>query len=107
MYLLSRKTKSLRVKMVLSGEGADEVFGGYLHFHAAPDDASFHAETVNRVKNLHYADCLRANKSTMASGVEARVPFPDNKYLVFAMNIRPCDKRPNGNMGKVHFAQGV
>lgn len=79
MFLLSRKIKAMGVKMVLSGEGADEIFGGYLYFHAAPDKEAFHAETVRRVKNLHLADCLRANKSTAAWGVEARVPFLDKE----------------------------
>jgi asparagine synthase (glutamine-hydrolysing) len=79
MFLLSRKIKALGVKMVLSGEGSDEIFGGYLYFHAAPDRKAFHEETVRRVKNLHLADCLRANKSTSAWGVEARVPFLDKQ----------------------------
>ena len=79
MFLLSRKIKAMGVKMVLSGEGADEIFGGYLYFHAAPDKEAFHAETVRRVKHLHLADCLRANKSTAAWGVEARVPFLDKE----------------------------
>ena len=79
MFLLSRKIKAMGVKMVLSGEGSDEIFGGYLYFHAAPDKESFHEETVRRVKNLHLADCLRANKSTAAWGVEARVPFLDKQ----------------------------
>ncbi len=79
MYLLSRKIKAMGVKMVLSGEGSDEIFGGYLYFHAAPDKAAFHGECVNRVKNLHLSDCLRANKSTSAWGVEARVPFLDKE----------------------------
>lgn len=79
MFLLSRKIKALGVKMVLSGEGSDEIFGGYLYFHAAPDPKAFHEETVRRVKNLHTADCLRANKSTAAWGVEARVPFLDKQ----------------------------
>ena len=79
MFLLSRKIKALGVKMVLSGEGSDEIFGGYLYFHAAPDPRAFHHETVARVKNLHLADCLRANKSTAAWGVEARVPFLDQE----------------------------
>ncbi|KAF9168681.1 asparagine synthetase [Actinomortierella ambigua] len=92
MYLLSRKIKAMGVKMVLSGEGADEIFGGYLYFHAAPDAASFHQENVSRVKNLHYADCLRANKSTMAWGVEARVPFLDKAFLEVALNINPEEK---------------
>ena len=79
MFLLSRKIKAMGVKMVLSGEGSDEIFGGYLYFHAAPDKQSFHQETIRRVQNLHFADCLRANKSTAAWGVEARVPFLDKK----------------------------
>lgn len=79
MFLLSRKIKAMGVKMVLSGEGSDEIFGGYLYFHAAPDKRAFHEETVRRVKNLHLSDCLRANKSTAAWGVEARVPFLDKE----------------------------
>jgi asparagine synthase (glutamine-hydrolysing) len=92
MFLLSRKIKAFGVKMVLSGEGSDEIFGGYLYFHAAPDKKAFHEETVRRVKNLHLADCLRANKSTSAWGVEARVPFLDKKFLDVAMNIDPQEK---------------
>ncbi|TRM61921.1 nucleophile aminohydrolase [Schizophyllum amplum] len=92
MYLLSRKIKAMGVKMVLSGEGSDEVFGGYLYFHAAPDATSFHQECVRRVKNLHTSDCLRANKSTMAWGLEARVPFLDKSFLETAMNIDPKEK---------------
>lgn len=87
MYLLSRKIKAMGVKMVLSGEGSDEIFGGYLYFHAAPDADSFHQECVRRVKNLHTADCLRANKSTMAWGLEARVPFLDKAFLDISMDI--------------------
>ena len=79
MFLLARKIKAMGVKMVLSGEGSDEIFGGYLYFHAAPDKKAFHEETVRRVKNLHLSDCLRANKSTSAWGVEARVPFLDKQ----------------------------
>lgn len=79
MFLLSRKIKAMGIKMVLSGEGSDEIFGGYLYFHAAPDKEEFHEECVRRVKNLHLADCLRANKSTAAWGVEARVPFLDKQ----------------------------
>ena len=92
MFLLSRKIKAMGVKMVLSGEGSDEVFGGYLYFHAAPGRKAFHEETVRRVKNLHLADCLRANKSTSAWGVEARVPFLDKQFLDVAMNIDPAEK---------------
>ncbi|KAK2466985.1 hypothetical protein APHAL10511_001243 [Amanita phalloides] len=92
MYLLSRKIKATGVKMVLSGEGSDEIFGGYLYFHAAPDSKSFHVETVKRVKDLHTSDCLRANKSTMAWGLEARVPFLDKAFLEVAMNIDPKEK---------------
>ncbi|KAF9246211.1 hypothetical protein BU15DRAFT_39733 [Melanogaster broomeanus] len=92
MYLLSRKVKAMGVKMVLSGEGSDEIFGGYLYFHAAPDNVSFHQECVRRVKNLHTADCLRANKSTMAWGLEARVPFLDKAFLDVALNIDAKEK---------------
>lgn len=87
MYLLSRKIKAMGVKMVLSGEGSDEIFGGYLYFHAAPNAEDFHRELIKRVKNLNTADCLRANKSTMAWGLEARVPFLDKKFLDVCMNI--------------------
>ena len=80
------------VKMVLSGEGSDEIFGGYLYFHAAPDKDEFHAETVRRIKNLHLSDCLRANKSTAAWGVEARVPFLDKEFLEVAMAVDPKEK---------------
>ena len=92
MYLLSRKIKALGVKMVLSGEGSDEIFGGYLYFHNAPNKDEFHKETVRRVKNLHLADCLRANKSTSAWGLEARVPFLDKQFLEVAMNVDPAEK---------------
>lgn len=92
MYLLSRKVKAMGVKMVLSGEGADEIFGGYLYFHYAPTAAELHQETVSRVKNLHTSDCLRANKSTMAWGLEARVPFLDKEFLDIAMNLDPALK---------------
>ncbi|ORY09398.1 asparagine synthetase [Clohesyomyces aquaticus] len=92
MFLLSRKIKALGVKMVLSGEGSDEIFGGYLYFHNAPDKAAFHKETIRRVQNLHLADCLRANKSTSAWGVEARVPFLDKAFLNVSMNTDPSEK---------------
>lgn len=101
MYLLSRKIKAQGVKMVLSGEGSDEVFGGYLYFGNAPSQEEFHEETVKRVKNLHLADCLRANKSTMAWGVEARVPFLDKEFLEVSMNIDVAEKLiGNGRMEK-------
>lgn len=89
MYLLSRKIKAQGVKMVLSGEGSDEIFGGYLYFADAPDAAEFHAECIGRVKNLHLADNLRANKSTMAWGLEARIPFLDKAFLEVVMNTDP------------------
>lgn len=90
MYLLSRKIKAMGVKMVLSGEGSDEIYGGYLYFHAAPDKKAFHEETVRRIKNLHTADCLRANKSTSAWGLEARVPFLDKEV---STKVDLCDER--------------
>lgn len=92
MYLLSRKIKAMGVKMVLSGEGSDEIFGGYLYFHQAPDAKALHDETVSRVSKLHLADNLRANKSTMAWGLEARVPFLDVDFLEVAMNVDPEEK---------------
>ncbi|KAL8700999.1 MAG: hypothetical protein Q9201_005140 [Fulgogasparrea decipioides] len=92
MFLLSRKIKAMGVKMVLSGEGSDEIFGGYLYFHAAPSKEAFHEENVRRIKNLHLSDCLRANKSTAAWGVEARVPFLDREFIENAMNIDPAEK---------------
>ncbi|KAL4906450.1 hypothetical protein BDW74DRAFT_150390 [Aspergillus multicolor] len=92
MYLLSRKIKAYGVKMVLSGEGSDEIFGGYLYFHAAPNKEEFHRETVRRVKNLHLADCLRANKSTSAWGLEARVPFLDKEFIETSMAVDPQEK---------------
>ncbi|ROV93734.1 hypothetical protein VSDG_06949 [Cytospora chrysosperma] len=92
MYLLSRKIKAMGIKMVLSGEGSDEIFGGYLYFGHAPDKESFHEECVRRIKNLHLADCLRANKSTSAWGLEARVPFLDKEFLEVSMDIDPADK---------------
>lgn len=87
MYLMARKIKAMGVKMVLSGEGADEIFGGYLYFHKAPDARAFHEETVRKLDNLHLFDCLRANKSMAAWGVEARVPFLDREFLDVAMGF--------------------
>ncbi len=89
MYLLARVIKSMGIKMVLSGEGADEIFGGYLYFHKAPDARSFHEETVRKIGRLHLYDCLRANKSLAAWGVEGRVPFLDKEFLDTAMRINP------------------
>lgn len=87
MYLMARKIRAMGVKMVLSGEGADEIFGGYLYFHKAPNSKEFFEETVRKIENLHLYDCLRANKSTAAWGVEARVPFLDREFLDVAMSI--------------------
>lgn len=92
MYLLARVIKSMGIKMVLSGEGADEVFGGYLYFHKAPDAKAFHEETVRKLGKLHLYDCLRANKSLCAWGVEGRVPFLDKEFLDVAMRLTPEDK---------------
>ena len=92
MYLLARVIKSMGIKMVLSGEGADEVFGGYLYFHKAPDARAFHEETVRKLSKLHLYDCLRANKSLSAWGVEGRVPFLDKEFLNVAMRLNPAVK---------------
>ena len=92
MYLLARVIKSMGIKMVLSGEGADEVFGGYLYFHKAPNSKEFHNETVRKISKLHLYDCLRANKSLAAWGIEGRVPFLDKDFLDVAMSINPKDK---------------
>lgn len=89
MYLMARLIKATGVKMVLSGEGADEIFGGYLYFHKAPNKSEFHEETVRKLQDLHMYDCLRANKSTNAWGVEARVPFLDRDFLQVAMKMDP------------------
>lgn len=89
MYLLARFIKSMGIKMVLSGEGADEVFGGYLYFHKAPSAKDFHEETVRKLGKLHWYDCLRANKSLSAWGVEGRVPFLDKEFLDIAMRLNP------------------
>ena len=101
MYLLARVIKSMGVKMVLSGEGADEIFGGYLYFHKAPDAKAFHEETVRKISKLHLYDCLRANKSLAAWGVEGRVPFLDKEFMDVAMRLNPEDKMTgNGRMEK-------
>jgi asparagine synthase (glutamine-hydrolysing) len=92
MFLMARKIRAMGIKMVLSGEGADEIFGGYLYFHKAPDPRAFHEETVRKLSRLHSYDCLRANKAMAAWGVEARVPFLDRDFLDVAMRINPADK---------------
>ena len=97
MYLLARVIKSMGIKMVLSGEGADEVFGGYLYFHKAPDARAFHEETVRKLGKLHLYDCLRANKSLSAWGVEGRVPFLDKEFLDVAMRLNPASKMCPGS----------
>jgi asparagine synthase (glutamine-hydrolysing) len=96
MYLMARVIKSMGIKMVLSGEGADELFGGYLYFHKAPNAKEFHEETVRKLNKLHMYDCLRANKSLAAWGIEGRVPFLDKEFMDVAMRINPRDKMING-----------
>ena len=101
MYLMARAIKSLGIKMVLSGEGADELFGGYLYFHKAPNAKEFHEETVRKLDKLHQYDCLRANKSLAAWGIEGRVPFLDKEFIDIAMGINPEDKMiKNGRIEK-------
>jgi len=92
MYLMARAIKALGIKMVLSGEGADELFGGYLYFHKAPNEREFHEETVRKLEKLHQYDCLRANKSLAAWGIEGRVPFLDKEFIEVAMRLNPKDK---------------
>ena len=92
MFLMARAIKSLGIKMVLSGEGADELFGGYLYFHKAPTAKDFHEETVRKLEKLHQYDCLRANKSLAAWGIEGRVPFLDKEFMDVAMRLNPQDK---------------
>jgi asparagine synthase (glutamine-hydrolysing) len=101
MYLMARVIKSMGIKMVLSGEGADEIFGGYLYFHKAPNARAFHEETVRKLSKLHLYDCLRANKSLAAWGVEGRVPFLDKTFMDVAMRLNPEDKMAkDGKMEK-------
>ena len=104
MYLLARVIKSMGIKMVLSGEGADEIFGGYLYFHKAPTAKDFHEETVRKLSKLYMYDCLRANKSLSAWGVEGRVPFLDKEFLDVAMRTNPtakmCGPKKSGDSGK-------
>ncbi|MCW9015621.1 MAG: asparagine synthase B, partial [Kangiellaceae bacterium] len=103
MFLMARKIKSMGIKMVLSGEGADEIFGGYLYFHKAPNAKEFHEETVRKLERLHMFDCLRANKAMAAWGVEARVPFLDRKFLDASMSISPEAKMCGGGKIEKHI----
>ena len=106
MYLLARVIKSMGIKMVLSGEGADEIFGGYLYFHKAPDARAFHEETVRKLSKLYLYDCLRANKSLAAWGVEGRVPFLDKEFLDVAMRLNPEAKMcPGKTIEKKSYAK--
>ncbi|KAG1338028.1 Asparagine synthetase [glutamine-hydrolyzing] [Cocos nucifera] len=101
MFLMSRKIKALGVKMVISGEGSDEIFGGYLYFHKAPNKEEFHRETCHKIKALHQYDCLRANKATSAWGLEARVPFLDKEFINVAMSIDPESKMIKPDLGRI------
>ena len=103
MYLLARRIKAMGVKMVLSGEGSDEIFGGYLYFHKAPSAEAFHAETVRKLDDLHNYDCLRANKAMLAWGVEARVPFLDLEFLDVAMGIDAVAKMSGSGRMEKHL----
>ena len=96
MFLLARAIKAMGIKMVLSGEGADEIFGGYLYFHKAPTAKDFHEENVRKLDKLHMYDCLRANKSLASWGIEGRVPFLDKEFMDVAMRLNPQDKMING-----------
>ena len=101
MYLMARRIKAMGIKMVFTGEGADEIFGGYLYFHKAPDARELHAETVRKLDGLHLFDVLRANKSMAAWGIEARVPFLDREFLDVAMAFDPEEKMvKNGRIEK-------
>jgi len=106
MYLMARAIKAMGIKMVLSGEGADEIFGGYLYFHKAPNAKEFHDETVRKLGKLHLYDCLRANKALAAWGVEGRVPFLDKEFLDVAMRLNPADKMCRGRILKTADAHG-
>lgn len=108
MFLLARRIKAMGVKMVLSGEGSDEIFGGYLYFHKAPDARQFHEELVRKLDALHTYDCLRANKSMMAWGVEPRVPFLDREFLDVAMRFDAAHKMiDRGSVGYQRMEKGV
>src|SRR5688572_21249397 len=103
MYLMARRIRAMGVKMVLSGEGADEIFGGYLYFHRAPDARAFHEETIRKLDRLHLYDCLRANKAMAAWGVEARVPFLDKEFMDVAMSISPAAKMAGSGRMEKHI----
>ncbi|MFZ5951496.1 MAG: asparagine synthase B [Candidatus Rifleibacteriota bacterium] len=106
MYLMARYIRAMGIKMVLSGEGSDEIFGGYLYFHKAPSAREFHEETVRKLFALHFYDCLRANKSMAAWGVEGRVPFLDKEFMDVAMRLNPVDKMcGNGKIEKKMLRQ--
>ena len=111
MYLMARKIRAMGIKMVLSGEGADEIFGGYLYFHKAPSAADFHVECVQKLKTLHLYDCLRANKAMMAWGVETRVPFLDKGFLAEALGFDPTAKmsttHPEGARMEKHLLRAA
>ncbi|KAK8808577.1 hypothetical protein WA158_008478 [Blastocystis sp. Blastoise] len=100
MFLMARKIKAMGVKMVISGEGADEIFGGYLYFHKAPSKEALHKETVSKLDLLHYYDCLRANKALCSWGVEGRVPFLERSFLDVAMSVDPIDKLSSTHPGE-------
>jgi asparagine synthase (glutamine-hydrolysing) len=101
MYLMARRIRAMGIKMVLSGEGSDELFGGYLYFHKAPDARALHEETVRKLDKLHLFDCLRANKAMSAWGVEARVPFLDRSFIDVAMNLDPEVKLSGKQRGRI------
>ena len=101
MYLMARRIRAMGIKMVLSGEGSDELFGGYLYFHKAPNAEALHEETVRKLDNLHLFDCLRANKSMSAWGVEARVPFLDRTFIDVAMSLNPDVKLSGKQRGRI------
>jgi asparagine synthase (glutamine-hydrolysing) len=105
MYLMARKIKAMGIKMVLSGEGADEIFGGYLYFHKAPNAKEFHEETLRKLEKLHMFDCNRANKSLAAWGIEGRVPFLDKEFMDVAMRINPEAKMCAGDKIEKHIVR--
>jgi len=107
MYLMARAIKAMGIKMVISGEGADEIFGGYLYFHKAPSAEEFHKETVRKLNKLHQYDCLRANKSLAAWGIEGRVPFLDKEFMDVAMRINPKDKMIHGESPDLRSRQAM